>query len=1182
MSFYTNCIHYFMNHIYMPRFFKTFSRIACVSIFSCLLSFTSQGQLNVTAYQTALQLTNALAGTGVTVMNPTLNCAIAGNGVFTTGVVSPLNIPNGIILTCGSVIDTTILGYATLGVANPEAIETDPSFANAQWGLPGDPQLTALIDASAPGLSSADACVLEFDFRPAGDTIKFNYVFGSEEYHAYTCTEFNDVFAFFISGGAYTTPTNLALVPGTNIPVCINSVNCGATGGGTIATCNAVGIGSPFCVYYVNNELTTAISHPYVVYNGLTTLLGVVAAVSPCDTYHLKLAIADAGDDAYDSGVFIEGGSLTSATTTGVTATGTSGLPYCIRNCAPGNFVFSTPVPQDTDIVVRYIITGSAVNGYDYATIPDSVVITAGTTSTILNINTLTVPPAGPKVVTLEIEDQDPCHPGVYTIGAIANLTILDSFAFHIQTPDTAICLGQNVNIIAIGDTQFASILHYNWTPGSTINFDTSLTPIATPTVTTTYTLTATTAAALGCAPESHEITITVYDQPTLTLDSALVNTCVGIPVQLDVYAAPGTQTYTYTWAPIVGLSNATISNPVVTPSTTGNITYNITVAVAQLTTCSSTTTLTVHTEPNDFTLNNGDTIICLGNSVQVSAVGSAAFSYSWTPPTGVSNTTIINPLITPPVATAPDSVFYTVTATYAACPPMIHSFSIMVDTPAPPTVFTDTICLGMTQAYDVTVPGGALYQYLWTSSTGATTYLNSNTIPNPVSTPGLTGAISYTVTIAPPNVVGCASFDVANLFVLPNTINLTTPDTAICAGNSVQIIATGDPLFTYGWRPTAGIANYTVVSPLITPDTSATYVVTASFHLCPDIKDSIRIDVQPRPNIFMGFNRSVCEHDTLNIRSTVTPMWYSGYTYTWSPATNLDNTTASGVIYTGTAADTTMLYLTVNTPVSLTTDTTCRATDSIQIITHTDSFEAPLPDLNFCPGQTAIVAPSGDPASFHWYPSLYVSDSLSGSPTIHPITSLEYTVVATSIYGCNDTLSFSATVHPAGLIEIGPDSVTLYPGETYALNPETNCTSFAWFPPAGLSDPLISNPVASPEVSTEYYVTGTTSDGCVATDSINIFLDPQSLLSLPNAFTPGTGSNSEYKIIKRGIATLNYFRIFNRWGNKVFETTDINQGWDGQWNGTPQPFGVYVYEVEAVTSAGKNFVKHGNLTLIK
>jgi gliding motility-associated-like protein len=120
--------------------------------------------------------------------------------------------------------------------------------------------------------------------------------------------------------------------------------------------------------------------------------------------------------------------------------------------------------------------------------------------------------------------------------------------------------------------------------------------------------------------------------------------------------------------------------------------------------------------------------------------------------------------------------------------------------------------------------------------------------------------------------------------------------------------------------------------------------------------------------------------------------------------------------------------------------------------------------------------------------------------------------------------------------------------------------------------------------VTTKYVVTGTTEFGCPANDSLTVFVSPETILDLPNAFSPGSGTsiNDELRIIKRGIATLNYFKIFNRWGQMIFSTTDINQGWNGQFNGVPQPLGTYVYLIDATTSTGKKFYKQGNVTLIR
>jgi gliding motility-associated-like protein len=159
---------------------------------------------------------------------------------------------------------------------------------------------------------------------------------------------------------------------------------------------------------------------------------------------------------------------------------------------------------------------------------------------------------------------------------------------------------------------------------------------------------------------------------------------------------------------------------------------------------------------------------------------------------------------------------------------------------------------------------------------------------------------------------------------------------------------------------------------------------------------------------------------------------------------------------------------------------------------------------------------------------------------------------------------------------------VRLFPGESYQIDPQTNCTQFSWTPSGGLSGKFIANPLATPEVSTWYVVSGVTEHGCKTKDSIMIFVDEGAIVGVPNAFAPGHGVNNEFKIIKRGIATLNYFRIFNRWGNLIFETTDAEKGWNGEYNGIPQPIGVYVYEVEVVAKSGKTIRKQGNVTLLR
>ncbi len=1222
----------------------------------CFLSIGLQAQVNVTGGYTASQMAAKLAGPGVTVFGATLMCPSDASGEFVV-VSSTLGMDSGIVLTCGTAVTTAtaigvnIINGDTAGARPGNFASTDNTTTGT--GGVGDTELSVLA-----GQATFDACVLEFNFKPAGDTIRFKYVFGSEEYSGYTCSTFNDVFGFFITGGAYSTSTNIANVPGTSIPVCINSVNCGASAGWPLSNCTSLGSGSPFCAYYVANNTGTTIT-----YDGFTVPLYAIARVNPCDTYHLKLGIADAADHIWDSGVFLEAGSLTSNSTVGVRAVGvTGGSPDCVRGCLPATFVFTTGVTHDTPIVARFIIGGTAVNGYDYGTIADSIILPAYASSTSVTINPLSVAAAGTKTVIVSIMIPDPCHPGLYVLGATATINILDSFTVNILTPDTSICNGQVVNAIAVGDPTFGSLLGYAWTPTSSVTSGgTSLTPTLTPTVTTTYTLTATLTGNAGCPPKTRDLTVTVYTPtfdsvtfsnptvcgytdgkitlhgletgyldtlhynfngvpqppvtigvssghtavitglgagvysniwvkvglcptvvkgpvtlvdpapPVVSVDSHYVKTCVGEATLLHAYVTPGGIAMNYTWTPPAYLSSSTAANVVVTPMVAGDVTYTVTVNPGSNPACNTFDTIHVHTLA-PFVLNNHDTVICIGRFVQASITGSSEYDYVWSPTTGVSNPYISNPTITPVVTSG-----YVVTASYAHCADQIHSFNIEVDTPATPRSIIDTICIGMSDSFDFTVPGTAgtsTYTYTWTTAVMGD--LSSSTIANPIITPSTAGTNFYTLNVRPA-AANCAINDNVTIFVIDTTISVRPTDTSICLGKVVQAVGTGDPLFAYQWLPTAGIGVSNVFNALITPDTSALYVITATFGRCPPIHRTLNLHVEPNPIVYVGGNRLLCSFDTLHIHASVDPAWFGGYIYSWTPPADLDNTTTSTVVYSGTTS--TNLYVTVSTPAG------CKSNDSAHITVFPGNFATITPDhYSFCPHDTTTVPVTtsiGSGVSYHWYPSRYVSDSLSGSPVITPVGDQVYTIVATTANGCTDTVHFTATVFPAALLSI-PDSVTIYPGESYHISPLTNCTSFLWFPPAGLSANNISDPVAAPDVSTKYFVHGVTSDGCIATDSIDVFVSPESLLVLPNAFTPGNGVNNEFKIIKRGIATLNYFRIFNRWGNLVYESKDIDKGWDGTYNGKPQPLAVYVYDIQAVTSTGIIFNKTGNVTIIR
>jgi hypothetical protein len=236
---------------------------------SFLYALPASAQITTTGGLTAQELLSNIMGKGYSVSNAKLTCPTDASGSFES-TTSNIGLGKGIILTTGSVNTVN-------GPNNSNNKTTD-------HGAQGDKDLDGIGKDD-----TEDACVLEGDLVPSCDLFKIRYVFASEEYPDYVGTEYNDVFAFFISGPGITGVKNIAIVPGTTATaVTINNVNSNKNS-----------------QYYVDND-----NGQTVEYNGFTTPLTASIKVVPCQTYHLKMAIADVGDGRYDSGVFIEAGSI--------------------------------------------------------------------------------------------------------------------------------------------------------------------------------------------------------------------------------------------------------------------------------------------------------------------------------------------------------------------------------------------------------------------------------------------------------------------------------------------------------------------------------------------------------------------------------------------------------------------------------------------------------------------------------------------------------------------------------------------------------------------------------------------------------------------------------------------------------------------------------------------------------
>jgi hypothetical protein len=273
-----------------------------------------------TGGQTASSLVNTLVGADVTPTNASFTGAAVAGGVFSGGT-GPVGFDSGVVLSSGAVAN----------VVGPNAFDN----RTTNNGTAGDTALNALVTP----FTTHDAAVLEFDFVPKSSPLTFRYVFASEEYNEYVNSSFNDVFAFFIGG------TNCAIVPDSSPPqpVAINTINGG----------NPLGTAASNPSLYRNNDLSDGGGSIDTEMDGLTVVLTCTASVTPGQSTHVKLAIADTSDAILDSAVFLEAGSFTTAHGTKTEYSGGTSVQYSDAASLSGTLVDTAanpdaPVPGKT------------------------------------------------------------------------------------------------------------------------------------------------------------------------------------------------------------------------------------------------------------------------------------------------------------------------------------------------------------------------------------------------------------------------------------------------------------------------------------------------------------------------------------------------------------------------------------------------------------------------------------------------------------------------------------------------------------------------------------------------------------------------------------------------------------------------------------------------------------------
>lgn len=412
-----------------------------------------------------------------------------GLGEFSDG--GPLGIESGVLLATGN-------------VSNSNGPNNQGGAGNS-FGQPGDPDLQLMA-----GQATFDATGIEFDFSPTINQISFNYVFASEEYPEYVCAIFNDVFGFFIdgpgiAGGFSNNAENIAWIPGTTIPVGINSVNPGVAGAfGNPANCSGKG-SLGYSQYYVDNT-----GGPELQYDGWTTVFTAVANVQICESYHIKLVIADAGDGIFDSGVFLEANSFNAGGIGEVSFNSpitNSNLVY--EGCNDGIITICKGNPNDIDLDVELNFTidpsSTATPGVDYDPLPSSFFIPAGEMCIEYQLNVYNdLITEGVETINLLLELPCSCE------NPFVEILISDVPPLAVELEDFVICEEDQVTLdpIVSGGIPAFNFLWDNGDNGNSIT--------VAPLVTTSYTVTVTD----ECGQEVEALAnVEVLPKPTATIE---------------------------------------------------------------------------------------------------------------------------------------------------------------------------------------------------------------------------------------------------------------------------------------------------------------------------------------------------------------------------------------------------------------------------------------------------------------------------------------------------------------------------------------------------------------------------------------------------------------------------------------------------------------------------------------
>jgi len=747
---------------------------------------------------------------------------------------------------------------------------------------------------------------------------------------------------------------------------------------------------------------------------------------------------------------------------------------------------------------------------------------------------------------------------GVCSSEKTVNLNVRDIPAVNAIQDQLEVCSGSSVQL---NFTEYPD-LDFVWT-GPNLNNTNSDTPSASPTTNTVYSVLITESGGQSCSV-SKEVNVTVNEKPDAALalvgDQATI--CNGTSASLNENGDPN---FDYTWNG-VGLNNVTVLNPTVGPTVTSN--YQVTVT-NRTTGCTSDKSIAVFV-PADINLTaEGDRNICFDTETTLQATGTGDLTFQWMTADGsiMSSESML-------LFRQNDSEDIQLMATNTeGCTETILVQVEVADRVTALDNVPDSVLVCENIPTSLSTNENNQFEFLWSPSVN----IDDATSSIPVFTSDET--TTYTVeAINPLN--GCR-VEKSLRAVVPEKIDLNvTDDITTCGDEAVLLTASSNLAESYSWIQENGAPVGT--QPVVSVDSrvSAKYLVEVVDEFGCFIMDSVRVNfVGVEANIAQD-NLETCDDEVQLSLANVNSG--SNNNYTWGPIE---------AIISGESSSNPIVLNNSNDPitfsVTVTNDSGCTVEDQVTVTNRFDLNNLDIAkdacvdiDLDLNPDFNNLY-------DYSWGPANLLDDPTSANPSYTPTMDQLFTVTVTDNDGCSTIREVQvSTVDLNDMVDIALESDTILSGEQTQLEVTFDPDfTYLWIPPTSLSSNTISNPIANPTETTNYSVMVTNSQGCVALETItlNVLSSEcnEPFVFFPNAFTPnGDGLNDLLRVRGNALSEVRFI-IYNRWGERLFETNSVDGAWDGTYQGKQLPPDVYGYYLEAKCIFGGEYKKQGNVTIL-